>query len=418
VFVSTAPPTRRRRTPRRLARARRAPWCGVVYLGSCAAPAAEVAPAAAAEQGCASVLALVQALARAAGRETPRLWLVTRGAQAVPPAAAPLALAQAPLWGLGRVIAHEHPELRCTRIDLPPVPAPPAALAAALATELGAADGEDEVALRAAGRFVLRLVRTAPPTPPALPPATPTLAAGRPFRLEIASPGILDHLTLRPTPRRPPGPGAVEIQVRAAGLNFRDVLTAMGLLPPLSRGRSTSAGSVRARSSRSVRCRALRSADDVMAVAPPCLAPYDTPRASWSASPSTSASSEAATIPIVFATAYYALHELARLRRGERVLNHAAAGGVGLAAIQLARLAGAEVFATAGSPEKRQFLASLGIAHVMDSRSLAFAEEVMARTHGEGVDVVLNSLAGEAIPRGLSTLRAHGRFLGSARQTS
>jgi NADPH:quinone reductase-like Zn-dependent oxidoreductase/acyl carrier protein len=120
---------------------------------------------------------------------------------------------------------------------------------------------------------------------------------------------------------------------------------------------------------------------------------------------------DAATIPIVFLTAHYALNHLGRMQAGERVLIHAAAGGVGMAALQLAQRAGAEVFATAGSPEKRALLESLGVRHVMDSRSLDFAGEVLRRTGGEGVDLVLNSLAGEAIPKSLSVLRPYGRFL-------
>ncbi|MEK9138266.1 MAG: SDR family NAD(P)-dependent oxidoreductase, partial [Bacteroidota bacterium] len=120
---------------------------------------------------------------------------------------------------------------------------------------------------------------------------------------------------------------------------------------------------------------------------------------------------EAAAIPVVFTTAYYALHILGRMAQGERVLIQAGAGGVGLAAIQLAQRAGAEVFATAGSPEKRAFLQMLGVKHVMDSRSLSFADEVMDLTHGGGVDIVLNSLAGEAIQKGLSCLAPFGRFI-------
>src|SRR6185369_15044825 len=119
----------------------------------------------------------------------------------------------------------------------------------------------------------------------------------------------------------------------------------------------------------------------------------------------------AATIPIPFLTAEYALNRLARMKAGDRVLIHAATGGVGLAALQIAQRAGAEIFATAGSPEKRQYLQSLGVEHVMNSRTLDFADEIRTRTNGEGIDIVLNSLAGEFIPRSLSTLRAGGRFL-------
>jgi myxalamid-type polyketide synthase MxaB len=120
---------------------------------------------------------------------------------------------------------------------------------------------------------------------------------------------------------------------------------------------------------------------------------------------------EAAALPTGFLTAYYALHHLAHMTAGDRVLIHAAAGGVGLAAVQLAQRAGAEIFATAGKPEKREYLRSLGIEHIMDSRSLDFAGEIMERTSGEGVDIVLNSLAGEFIPKSLSVLRRKGRFL-------
>ena len=120
---------------------------------------------------------------------------------------------------------------------------------------------------------------------------------------------------------------------------------------------------------------------------------------------------QAASIPIAFVTAYYALHEVARLGHGERVLIHAATGGVGLAAIQVARWLGAEIYATAGSPEKRAYLQALGIQHVMDSRSLSFADEVLALTDGQGVDVVLNSLSGEAIAKSLAVLAPYGRFV-------
>src|SRR5262249_7371908 len=95
----------------------------------------------------------------------------------------------------------------------------------------------------------------------------------------------------------------------------------------------------------------------------------------------------------------------------ERVLIHAAAGGVGLAAVQLAQRAGAEIFATAGSPAKRAYLASLGVEHVMDSRTLDFADEVLERTDGRGVDVVLDSLSGGFMPRSRRTLAPGGRYL-------
>jgi NADPH:quinone reductase-like Zn-dependent oxidoreductase/acyl carrier protein len=120
---------------------------------------------------------------------------------------------------------------------------------------------------------------------------------------------------------------------------------------------------------------------------------------------------EAATLPVAAVTVYYSLHHLARLAKGERVLIHGAAGGVGLAAVQYARSVGAEIFASAGTPEKRALLRRLGVQHIVDSRTLAFADDIRAITGGEGIDVVLNSLAGEAIHKGISILRPYGRFV-------
>src|SRR5436305_789060 len=120
---------------------------------------------------------------------------------------------------------------------------------------------------------------------------------------------------------------------------------------------------------------------------------------------------EAATIPVVFMTSWHALKNVARLRKGERVLIHAGAGGVGMAAIQIAHHLGAEVIASAGSPVKRSLLTTLGVKHVVDSRRGDFTEAVMKLTDRRGVDVVLNALAGEAIPMGLSCLAEFGRFI-------
>ena len=120
---------------------------------------------------------------------------------------------------------------------------------------------------------------------------------------------------------------------------------------------------------------------------------------------------EAATLPVVFMTAWHALKNVARVRAGERILIHAGAGGVGMAAIQIAHHLGLDVIASAGSPIKRALLETLGVKHVIDSRRADFADAVMELTARRGVDVVLNSLAGEAIPMGLSCLAEFGRFI-------
>jgi len=358
------------------------------------------------------LLHLVQALSRAIGerglRNPPRLAIVTGGAQ--PVGATPIAPAQSALWGLGATVAAEHPQLRCARIDLGD--GTPEEIAA-LARELLADGPEDRCALRGAARYLARLVRQAPPgaVDEVLEPA-----GDRGYRLEVDEPGVLDRVTLRARPRRSPGPGEVEIAVEAAGVNFLDVLTALGLIPrfndpagqPLELG-GECAGRVVAVGAGVDH---LRPGDTVVAVCSGGFSAYVVASAALVRPlPRGLTPSEAATLPIAHLTAYYALTRVARLAPGERVLIHAAAGGVGQAAIQWARHVGATIFATAGTEEKRAYLREQGISYVSDSRSLRFVDDILAWTHGEGVDVVLNSLAGAFIPKSFGLLRDHGRFV-------
>ncbi|MEZ4297754.1 MAG: acyltransferase domain-containing protein [Polyangiaceae bacterium] len=355
---------------------------------------------------------VAQALLRQGARDTPRLVLVTRAAQAVPGPGEPLSVAQAPLWGLGRAIALEHPELEPLRIDLPRAPLPDEA--EQLVNEILAPAGDDQVALRPEGRFVARLTRGRGDTG-ADEPLAP--AAGRAFRVEVREPGVLDRLSLREIARRPPGPGEVEIEVEATGLNFLDVLLALGVLKDDVAGHEE--GSPRL----GLECAGrvvgvgpgvtdLAVGQEVMALSMAAMSTHVVARRELVvAKPAGLSLVEAATLPIVFATAYYSLAHVARLSRGERVLIHAGAGGVGMAAIQWAQHVGAEVFATAGSPAKRELLRSLGVQHVMDSRSLSFVDDVRRATGGEGVDVVLNSLSGELLVASFGLLRDYGRFV-------
>jgi NADPH:quinone reductase-like Zn-dependent oxidoreductase/acyl carrier protein len=406
-----------------------APWRGIVCLGGLdAGPSSEEgAPAVldAEVEACAGVVRLVQAVARAGLRDAPRLWLITRGCQSTwvgaPPstpaagAAPPVLLGRASLWGLGRTLAYEHAELRCTRVDLDPEGA--AGEAEALVAELRRDDREEEIALRQEGRYVGRIARRAPGRAGG---GATAEAAGRPFRLEIDEPGVLDRLTLRATRRRPPGPGEVEIEVEVAGLNFLDVLLALGVIPPDGGGRGRGEGGGLALGGELAgRVAAvgegvqdLRPGQAVLGLAPGAFGAFvTTPAALVLPRPPRLSAEEAATLPIAQLTAYHALANVARLARGERILIHAAAGGVGLAALQWARHVGAEIFATAGSPEKQAYLRSLGVDRVTDSRSARFVDDVLAWTNGEGVDVVLNSLSGELIAKGLDLLRDHGRFI-------
>ncbi len=355
-----------------------------------------------------SVVWLVQAWDRTLPDQSARLFLVTRGAQSVGDQVKPAAIAQAPAVGLGRVIAGEYPRLRCKLVDLDP--GADDGGVASLLDEIQSSDEEDEVARRGPARYVHRFL----PAPGLPSDGVRGLAeAGVPYRMAAPRPGTLDGLVLQRLRRRPPGPGEVEIEVVAAGLNFSDVMKALAMYPgspdgpvPLGAecsGRITAVGEG---------VHDLRVGDLVLAVAGFALSSHVVTRAELVAiKPPQLSFEQAATLPIAFLTASYALEYLGRLAPGEVALVHAASGGVGLAAIQLARCAGAVVFATAGTPEKREYLRALGIDCVMDSRTLDFATEVLGRTGGRGVDVILNSLPGEAIARGMGVLADYGRFL-------
>ena len=342
------------------------------------------------------VLAATLALAQATADSDARLVFVTRGTQAL--AGTVPALAQAPAWGLAGVAASELAAQKVTRIDLDPeVRADEVDL---LQRCLLTADAEDRIALRGGQRHVARLV---------VGEARPRLPE-TPLRLEITERGTLENLKLMPVEREAPAPGQVEIRVHATGLNFRDVLNALGMYPgdpgPLG---NECAGVVTA----------VGEGVDDIAVGDEVVAMVDRSFATWVLAPAAlcvrkpaaMSFADAATVPVTFLTAQYALRDLAGITRGDKVLIHAVTGGVGMAALQLALRAGAEVFGTAGTPAKRALAKRLGVHHVADSRSLSFAADVRAASGGSGVDIVLNSLAADFIPESLRLLRPGGHFI-------
>ncbi|HEX4148218.1 MAG TPA: SDR family NAD(P)-dependent oxidoreductase, partial [Pirellulales bacterium] len=376
-----------------------------------------VIPAVDQELGSTSLLYLLQSVAHLPG-PPPAVWVVTHGAQSCGGESSPVHIGQAPLWGLGRVAAIEHAELRPALLDLDPL-RPRDQQAAELIEALLHSEGENQLALRSGARHVARLTPWSAEACGRLAEGTDAANQKRitsrrePYRLQIASSGTLDGLALRRFQRQLPGSGQVEIQVAAAALNFSDVLKAMGLYPGLGDGPVPlgieCAGRI---SAVGEGVTDLKVGDEVVAIAPFSFASHTiTSAGAVLPKPAHLDFADAAAVPIAYLTAYYALHELGRIQPGEKVLIHAAAGGVGLAAVQIAQRAGAEIFATAGSPEKRAFLKSLGVKHVYDSRSLEFAEQILAETERRGVDLVLNSLPGEAIPTSIATLAAYGRFL-------
>ncbi|MFE1744072.1 SDR family NAD(P)-dependent oxidoreductase [Coleofasciculus sp. H7-2] len=391
----------------------KSPYRGVVHLWSLNQTKINSVTALQNDQvvGCGSGLHLVQALIQSGWSTLPRLWLVTQETQPIQPASVPLQVQQAPLWGLGRVIAMEHPELHCTCLDLPLEESE----IDILLNETLFPDSENQIAYRQGVRHVARLIRRSQ--------KVETVSKSQePVQLKISNYGSLENLTLMPMQRRSPAAGEVEIQVCATGLNFRDVLNALGMLKEyyaqhlgITSASEMSFGFECAGKIVAVgeEVKNYRVGDEVMAVMQVhnAIASFVTiPTQFIVPKPDNLTFAEAATIPLAFLTAYYGLHHLAKIKPGDRILIHAAAGGVGQAAVQLAQKAGAEVFATA-SPSKWEFLKSMGVKYVMNSRSLDFANEIMSLTKGQGVDVILNSLNGEFIAKSFEVLGKNGRFV-------
>ncbi|SOX53019.1 Mycocerosic acid synthase, partial [Mycobacterium ahvazicum] len=376
----------------------------VVLAGPPAAAFDEQSPA----RGCEQVRALVRiarSLDEGAGAP-PRLYVVTRNAQTVLPDDQP-DLDQAGLRGLMRVISAEDAELRAIQIDIDQETD-----AAQLVRQLLSGSDEDETAWRAAQFYAARL-RPAPLRPDDRQTAVANHQLDG-MRVEIRTPGDLEGLELVAFDRTAPGPGQIEVAVTASSLNFADVLIAMGRFPSVD-GRQPRLG--------------MDFAGVVTAVGPDvtdhqvgdrvggvsengCWATFVTCDAKLAVTLPTGLDAEqAVAATTAYATAWYGLRDLARIKPGERVLIHSATGGVGRAAIAIARSVGAEIFATAGSPQRRALLHEMGIEHVYDSRSTEFADLIRRDTDGDGVDVVLNSVTGAAQRAGFELLAIGGRFV-------
>jgi NADPH:quinone reductase-like Zn-dependent oxidoreductase/acyl carrier protein len=389
----------------------RLPLQGVVHLWSLRALAASADDLAAIKNvvdlGTESLLHLVQAMARTSTRDEPRLYVVTRGAYCASKDDV-IRVDQAPVAGLCRTLLHEHSELRPTHIDLGVNPSDEADLATVRQLLLSAPN-EDVIAVRHGTRFAARLR----PTYNELCAST-SAPAGEvvPHQLVARRPGILDDMRLEEVVRRPPEPNEVEIKVVAAGINFADVMKAMNLYPGAGPHPILGAECAGRIERLGAAVKQFNVGDDVLALAPGAMASYITvSAASALRKPAGLGFSQAAGFAVAFLTAEYALTHSAHLARGERVLIHSATGGVGLAAIQLAREVGAEIYATAGTEEKRALLRDMGIEYVSDSRSLGFVDDVRRWSKGYGIDVVLNSLKGRSLAAGLQLLAPFGRFI-------
>ncbi|OCB61257.1 polyketide synthase [Mycobacterium vulneris] len=338
--------------------------------------------------------------------ELPRLYVVTRNAQTV--VAGDVAnLDQAELRGLIRVIGTEHPHLSATQIDVDE-----ATDVDQVARQLLSGSEEDETAWRN-GRWYTARLCLAPLRPEERQTTVAHLERDR-MRLQIRTPGDLESMELVACEHVPPGPGQIEVAVTASSINFADVLVAFGRYPAFD-GRLPQLG--------------IDFAGIVTAVGPDvtdhrvgdhvgglcadgCWGTFVTCDARLAVTlPVGLTDAQAAALTIATSTAYYGLNDMARIKAGDKVLIHSATGGVGQAAMAIARAAGAEIFATAGSEQRRQLLRDMGVEHVYDSRTLDFADQIRQDTQGYGVDIVLNSVTGAAQRAGLELLAFGGRFV-------
>ncbi|WP_158607987.1 type I polyketide synthase [Nocardia panacis] len=330
------------------------------------------------------------------------LYVVTRGACAARPEDTCPAPWQAALWGMAPVASREEGR-RVVLVDLDPDSDDPAAEANHLTAVLRSAAAEDRLALRGGQWLAPRLIRQ-----PESAPGEP--AAARSGAVRLRTDHGIDRLEWTASTREAPAQGQIEIAVSHTGINFHDILALTGLDPDTRVGWEC-AGTVAALGPGAER---FAVGDRVLAMAPGLMGSHVVVDQNLAVPmPHGMEPAAGAALPIAYATAYYALVELGQLRAGERVLIHSATGGLGMAAIAIARWIGATIYATAGSEAKRNMLRQWGIEHVADSRTLDFADRFRAPgTDGRGgIDVILNTLAGDALDANFALLNPHGRFV-------
>ena len=336
------------------------------------------------------------------------LIIVTSGAQVVTAQESRIYLCNAPLWGLGPLISNEYPHIHYRLIDMDP-DRDTGNISSLLFNDIS------DLAVRGDKIYFKQLIKTSLVKDNTI-VSRKNITTDNPVMLEQIKPGQVDSLRYVQTERLHPSDNDVEIKVDYTALNFKDVLKVYNSIPEKVTNQSyfgTSVGIeivgkiIRVGSG----VNNYHVGDEVIAAAKGSFRSYATVPTKYVWPKPQSLKPEESLFYVAFSTAYYALIDIARLRAGEKVLIHSAAGALGLAAVQIAQWIGAIIFATAGSEEKREYLKSLGIAHVMDSRSMAFVDEIRSITNGQGIDVVINALSGELLRQSFNLMAPYGRFI-------
>jgi acyl transferase domain-containing protein/acyl carrier protein len=271
-----------------------------------------------------------------------------------------------------------------------------------------------EILLRGSERFVKSLPRRRPRAEEV---PLQRVSVDEPVYLESDDSGKLSGLHFCRGQRQPPGPGEVEVRIESAALNYKDLLKLYGRLHPLVLNDTYFGTTLGMEASGKVVAvgpdceHGLVAGDTVLLLLPSGFRSYATVSETFVVKAPADMGKAGASIPVVYLTALHGLEKVAQITAGERVLIHQASGGLGLAAIDVARKCGVEIFATAGSENKRRFLREMGIEHVFPSRDLSFVELILAATKGVGVDVILSAQVGAAQRESLSLLRPGGRFI-------
>ncbi|MGW0586363.1 type I polyketide synthase [Streptosporangium sp. NPDC002607] len=353
-----------------------------------------------------ALLDLLRLLNEAGFGHSQRLWLVTERAQWLPGDSAGdgSGLAAATLWGFGHVMWSEYPAYKVTLVDMPEGGGGYQSL---VREWLDGNPDEFQVAYRTGHRYVRRITTV----------DAALSRNGSPVKLIVGEYGNFGRIIPVPLEDRKPEGDEIQVQVHASGLVFEDVFNALGLRRQHAREHglehedvplgSECAGTVIDAGPEAD----YQVGDEVVIRHRGCLSQRVTVSSKYALRKPVSVSfAEAAGLPTAYLTAYYALHHLCDIKAGDRVLIHSAGGGVEQAAVQLAKLAGAEVYAMA-SPGEWPQLRALGVQRVMDPQTPDFAEEIRRLTGGESVDIVLNSLSGDFIPSVFAYVAPGGRFV-------